>query len=184
MQNKLLVPRGDLANQNPLVLDMSKIYSAENRLEDVKSCTPDTSSEFMGDLNVASNETSKYMAWVQYELLMAKKNYDRRKAVLILDFFPDFVKEKGVKPNEDLREAFIINDSEAYQLRDRIDCLTAALYLLENKLKCFVRGFNAAKSVAESRRFSAVAPITSPGKTPWQQMLGANNPELEIEDSE
>jgi hypothetical protein len=167
---KMLLPRGDATNGSPLVLDMKQIYESERRLEDVKSVTPDTASEVMGEMNIAANDASRYLAWIQYELLMAKKNYDKRKAVLILEKLPDFLKEKGLKPNEDIRESFLALDNEAYQLRDRIDCLTAAFYMIEGKLKTFVRAFNAAKSVGDNRRYNAVAPITSPGANPWAKL--------------
>lgn len=170
---KMLLPKGDLSETSPLVLAMENIYQAEGRLKDVMTCTPEKSSEMMGAMNIAANETAKYMAWIQYELLMAKKHFDKRKAILILDNFPDWLKKNGLKSNEEMREAFIIKDEEAFQLRDRIDCLTAALYLLENKLKSFVRAFNAARSVADSRRGSAVAPLMSPGPKPWDIIMGA-----------
>jgi len=163
----MLLPKGDLNEKSPLALDLDHVFKAERRLEDVKTCNPDNVSELMGEMNVAANESAKYMSWIQYELLMAKKNYDKRKAILILDYLPDFLKDKGLKPNEDVREAFITKDDTAFQLRDRIDCLTAAFYMLENKLKSFVRAFNAAKSVADSRRGQATAPITRPGPNPW-----------------
>lgn len=163
----MLLPRGDAIEQSPLVIDLTNTFAAEARLEEIRTANYGSATELMGYMNVAANDAQKYLGLIQYELLMAKKNYDKRKAILILDFLPDFIKEKGLKPNEDIREAFIIRDPEAYQLRDRIECLTAALYMIEGKVKSFVRAFNAAKMIAEGRRGQATGPITSIGSNTW-----------------
>lgn len=183
-ETSMMLPRGSLEDNTPLILRLEAINKAEKRLGDVRLVNPETAGEMMGSMNLAANDTAKYMAYIQYELLMAKKNFDKRKAILILDEFPEYLKKNNIKPNEDVREAFIIKDDIAFQLRDRIDCLTAALYGFENKMKSFVRAFNASKTIAESRRSMASAPIMSPGPKPWQILDAQDNQFQEENDNE
>jgi hypothetical protein len=173
---KIALPKGDPASASPLVLEMDEIYSAERRLSDVRTANPENAVEFMGAMNVAANLASKYMAWIQYELLMAQKHYDKRKAHVILVKMPEEaekLKERGIKVNEDIREALLTQDDECFKLRDRIDCLTAYYTIIEGKLKSFVRAFNAAKSVSDNRRASATAPIVSVGADPFRNLRNA-----------
>jgi hypothetical protein len=160
IKDQLLLPRGTITEMTPLVVDMKYIHMMEQRLEDIKIATPDNAGELMGSFNMAANTAMKALASIQYELLMAKQGFDRRKAIVILEVLPEKMqelKENGIKPNEDIREALVTLDKEAFTYRDRIDCLTAAMSLIESKIKSFVRAYNVAKTISETRRHNATS---------------------------
>lgn len=160
IKDQLLLPKGTLTDKSPLVVDMKYIHMMETRLEDVKVASPDNAAELMGSFNMAANTAMKALANIQYELLMAKQGFDKRKAILILEELPkkaQELKESGVKTNEDVREALITLDKEAFMFRDRIDCLTAAMALIEAKIKSFVRAYNVAKTISETRKLNATS---------------------------
>lgn len=164
VQGKLILPRGSLSSGPPLEVDLTSVRQAEIRLPELRSMTFGSSVDLMGVMNEAASDAMIALTKIQYELLIAKQNYDRRRAVVLIDEMPDHAKklqEKGMKMNEDLREAFIVRDDACFNLRDRIDCLTAAGSLIEGKVKTFVRAFNAAKTVAEYKRGNALSPVTS-----------------------
>lgn len=165
-EKKMMIPKGLGLTPVPLVLNMEEITYAESRLPDIRVTTPDNAAELLGVFNTAASTVTKYMAWVQYELLMARQSYDKRKAIVILDEMPtkaEELKSKGVKMNEDVREALLAQDSECFTFRDRMDCLEAVLNYLDGKRQSFVRGYSAVKSVAETKRFTASFPQTSTG---------------------
>lgn len=162
LKGKLIVPRGIISESAlPMTLNMEQIYSVEARLGDIRVANSENYVELMGTFNEAAHTTMKYIANVEFELLMAKQQYDRRKAILILDIIPEELKKREMKSSEDVRNSFLTLDEECARYKDRIDCLTAAISLLDGKVKSFVRAFNAAKSVAEIKRNSYTSLSTS-----------------------
>lgn len=160
----LRLPKGALDDSEPLELRMASIYKAESRLSEVSTVTPARAQELMGYMNQAALETSRHMFKVQYELLRAKRNYERRKGVLLLDELEAYLEKNGIKKaNEDIREAFINRDLQIQQLKDRIDALTATLTLLEQKSWSFIRAFNASQLIIKSRMSAASSPDLSTG---------------------
>lgn len=142
----LLVPRGSLGLE-PLRLDMAAIYQAEGRLRDVAYATPATAPELQATFNVAANEVGKYMAWVKYEQLRGKKEFGKAKSRVVIDEMPSKAKElkdSGVKPNEDFRDALVARDQQCSDIQERLDAMEAVYALLEGKFWSFVRAFNAA----------------------------------------
>jgi hypothetical protein len=162
LKGKLIVPSGTISESSaPITLDMEQIYHTESRLGDIRVANTENYVELMGTFNEAAHTTMKYIAKIEFELLMAKQQYDRRKAVLILDVIPEELRKREIKSSEDVRNSFLTLDEECARYKDRIDCLTAAITLLDGKVKSFVRAFNAAKSVAEVKRGSYTSLSTS-----------------------
>lgn len=160
----MVLPRGNLQNTQPLRVDMSPLYKAEERLSEIAIINAMKAAELMGFFNEAANRATRYAGSVQYELSLAQRSLDRAKARVIMEVLPAQMakwKESGIKANEDLRTALFSLDPECENLFDRIDCLGAAIILLEGKIKSFVRAYNAARSVTDSRNGAAFNPNTS-----------------------
>ena len=158
--NVLLIPRG-VPGLSPMTLDMSMVYSAERRLGEVAIVTPGTAPELIGYFNESCNVTTKFLAWVEYEILMAQKHYDLAKAHVILEKAPDAfckVKDKGIKFNEDFREALVITDIECQGRLDTLNALKAVRVLLENKAKSFERAYYACKTTWDRKQSVAASP--------------------------
>lgn len=139
----LEIPRGD-PGLGSLLLDMTKIYEAESRISETRVSNPATSAELTSVFNEACSVSTKYIAWVKYEILKAKRNYDLAKATVIIDKLPDEIaklKESGLKDNADFRSALIDRDVDCRKYRDISDALEAVKSFLEAKVKTFERSY-------------------------------------------
>jgi hypothetical protein len=137
----LSVPRGN-PGQPALELDLTPLDSAEKRLYEVRLNNSAIAKDLEGTFNEAANLASKYLAWVEYEILQAQKNHDLNRAVVILEVIPEKakeLKELGIKMNEDYREAMITRDENCAKSLDVLNSLKAVQALLKASLDTFVR---------------------------------------------
>lgn len=137
----LRVPRGTPLKPH-LELDMSLLDTAEKRLHEVRLANPALSKDLEGLFNEAANLATKYLAWIKYEILQAEKNYSLDRATVILEKLPEEalkLKEKGIKMNEDYREALIIRDEACARSLDVLNSLKAVQALLEASSETFIR---------------------------------------------
>lgn len=172
------LPRGR-AGLPPLQIDMTEVYRGETRLSEVAAANDATALELTSYFNEVCNLTSKYLAWIEYEIVEAKKEFDRAKAVVVLDQMPEEakkLKDAGIKSNEDFREALITRDPACNARQDVVDQLNAMKKLLEGKFWSFLRAYNTANSVAERRRATPAPNIN--GNTNWEPPKYGTIPEL------
>ena len=137
------VPRGD-ATLPPLQLAMKPLYEAESRISETRVSNPATVAELVSIFNNACHLSNKYISWLKYEILRAKRNFDLAKASVMIDKLPDHVarlKESGIKDNADFRAALIDTDPECRACKDTLDVLEAVKTFLEAKLKTFERSY-------------------------------------------
>lgn len=137
----LRVPRGT-PNKPALELNMDLLDAAEKRLHEVRLANPALSKDLEGLFNEAANLATKYLAWIKYEILQAEKNYSLDRATVILEKLPEEaarLKEKGIKMNEDYREALIIRDEACSRSLDVLNSLKAVQALLEASSETFIR---------------------------------------------
>lgn len=152
----LRVPRGK-RDKPALELDMSIIDEGERRLHEVRMVSSATSQDLSGLYNESANTTSKYLAWVAYEILNADKQHMLDRATVMLDKAPEEairLKETGIKMNEDLREALIARDADCQISLDIVNSLKAVQKLLEASYWTFIRAHNAAGEVAKKKDFA------------------------------
>lgn len=154
VQSRILaVPRGTPGQPN-LELELGLLDLAEKRLYEVRLNNPAMAKDLEGLFNEAANTASKYLAWLEYEILQAKKNNDLNRATVIIDKLPAEaakLKESGMKMNEDYREAFIMRDEACVRSRDVLDSLTAVQALIKASFDTFVRAhYSARNKAAES----------------------------------
>lgn len=158
--NVLTVPRGK-DGLPPLSLEMGEIYSAEKRLKELAYVTPSTSGELRAYFNEMTNNCTKYIAWIAYEVVVAEKRFSDEKARVILEVLPEEVvklKETGLKPNDDWREAIVTRDEGCRKAKDIIDMLKAVQKMLENRAKTFERAYFSAIDTSEKRGRVAATP--------------------------
>lgn len=144
----LSVPRGN-PNQPALELDLGPLDEAERRLYEVRLNNPALAKDLEGTFNEAANLASKYLAWVEYEILQAQKNHDLNRAVVILEVIPEKakeLKELGIKMNEDYREAMITKDEACAKSLDILNSLKAVQALLKANMDTFVRAHYSARN--------------------------------------
>lgn len=156
----LILPRGKPSLPD-LQMDVKRIYEAEGRLREVAIVNPNTSQELSSFFNEVCNQTTKYVSWIEYEILQAQKNLDLIKAEIIVDRLPALakeLKETGQKPNEAWREAVIAKDSNYNNMLDILNALKAAKALLASKAKTFERAYFSAKDISKQKERVVATP--------------------------
>lgn len=137
-----------------LELPMDIIDQAEARLHEVRLVSVATATELKGAFNEAANATSKYMAWIEYEILKAKKQLDLDRATVILEKVPleaIRLKESGIKMNEDMREALISKDEDCQYALDVLDSLKAMKALMDSYYWTFIRAHKSLEEVSNRK---------------------------------
>lgn len=120
-----------------MILDFSKIYEGERRLVESRAVNPATYNDLEFVFNEGYREAKRYMSLVGYELTRARKALRDAKARAILDEYPVFLKENGLKDNSMVRDAFLERQPDHVAAQDRIDSLVALETLLDGKVKNF-----------------------------------------------
>lgn len=175
--NTLVIPRG-LPGLAPIKLDMSKIYEVEGRIQETRYANPHTAIELTALFNEASGLASKYIAWINYEILQAEKEFDMCKAVVILDKLPEQlakIKTLGIKPNEDYRNALITKDPECQKALDVLNGLKSVREFVESKHKLFERSYYSCRNVmAQPIKYTPINTNTGSTFEPQRNFMGAD----------
>ena len=159
----LKVPRG-VPDLQGLSLDMTEVYEAEGRLNEVSHVNQMTAPELSGYFNKVCNTVTKYLSWLEYEILMAEKYHGLAKATVILDEAPaafEKIKHTGVKFNEDFRDALVARSVECNKNLDTLNALKAVRALLDNKAKTFVRAYNSCRGLSYQKSQTPTPNFTS-----------------------
>lgn len=116
-----------------LNLDMGSTREAEKRLIEAKTVNPITYADLEHAFGESYRELKRHLSTVGYQLAMADKALETAKSDLLLDKYPEFMKDKPkTQDNADLRKAFFMRDPEYVAALDRIAQLKA--------IECFVDG--------------------------------------------
>jgi hypothetical protein len=118
-------------------LDISNIKEGERRLIEAKMVNPATYSELEYTFGEGYREARKHLSFLGYEIAKASKKQNDIKARLLIDEYNGFLKEKSLKDNSSIRDAFLQVNPEFVSCQDRIDMLNALVSFLEGKVKVF-----------------------------------------------
>jgi hypothetical protein len=118
-------------------LSVSKIREGESRLIESRIVNPGTYSDLEYIFNEGYREAKSNLSVVMYEITKSEKVLREVKSRHLLDEYPDFLKEKKIKDNSDVREAYLQRIAEYVSAKDRIDLLKAVESSMEGKIKVF-----------------------------------------------
>lgn len=119
-----------------LSLDMSKIREAESRIIEAKTVNPFTYTDLEHSFNEAYRDLKRHLSAIGYQICMADKTIEQAKADVLLDKYPEFMKDKPKShDNSDLRKAFLIRDPDYVAALDRMAQLKALESNFEGKIK-------------------------------------------------
>lgn len=125
---------------SPRTLSMEKTREAEIRLVEAKMVNPSTYSELEFVFNESYRELKSHLAVVGYEISLAEKHLANVKAEIILDRYPEFLKDKPSKfDNAEVRNAFVQRDEEYQRTLDTINSLKMIETLMDGKVKVMER---------------------------------------------
>ena len=136
--------------------NMAPIYKAESRLQDVSYVNLDSANELSSFFNEACNHGSRFIGAIEFELVHAKKCFALEKARVILDVAPPLavkLKEVGMKPNDDWREALVARDLECSKWQEAIDMLSVAKSLVSTKVDSFKRAYYSCYKEKDRKQF-------------------------------
>lgn len=125
-----------------LPIDMSKIREAEKRIIEAKMVNPSTYAELECCFNEAYRDLKRHLSTIGFQLALADKTLEEAKASILLDTYPEFLKNGSMKKsqdNADLRKAFMIRDPSYSATLDRINQLKALESNMDGKIKVIER---------------------------------------------
>lgn len=123
-----------------LSMDMATIRDAESRIIEAKNVNPATYADLEHSYNEAYRDLKRYLSAIGYQIVFAEKALEEAKADILLDKYPLYLEEKGIKKsgdNADLRKAFMARDPEYQACLDRVNQLKALENNFDGKIKVF-----------------------------------------------
>lgn len=119
-------------NSKPAIrLDMTKMMDARKRLIEAKAVNPATYYDLEYTFNEGYRQGKKILTVINYEITQAEKALREARSRAILDDYPQFLKDKGLKDNATIRDAFLEKQKDYVEAQDRIDSLKAMSELIE-----------------------------------------------------
>lgn len=127
----------EFGDRKAVTLDLSKSRNAESRIIEAKTVTLASYPELEYAYNEGYRECKYNLVQIGYELTQAEKALRKSRSEALLDRYPEFLKEKGLKDNGSIRDAFLEKQEDILKAQDRIDMLKAMEQLLDGKIKVF-----------------------------------------------
>jgi hypothetical protein len=124
-------------NSPSITLSLSNVREGERRLIEAKMVNAATYADLEYVFGEGYREAKKNLSVLGFELTKADKALREAKSIAILDHYNDFLKEKGLKDNATVRDAFLETRTDYVAAQDRIDMLKAMISLMEGKVKVF-----------------------------------------------
>ncbi len=119
-----------------ITLDMNKTREAETRFIEAKTVNPVTYVDLEHAFNESYRELKRHVSTVGYQITMAEKALKQAKAAVLLDKYPDFMKDKPKShDSSDMREAYLMRDEEYLAALDRFNQLKAVESFVDGRIK-------------------------------------------------
>jgi hypothetical protein len=132
---ELTIP--EFGSSKQIVLPMTATREGERRLIEAKVVNSATYADLEYTFGEGYRESRKNISIIGYEITRAEKALREAKSTAILDDYPQFLKDNGLKDNATVRDAFLERQPSYVAAQDRIDMLKAMLSLTDSKVKVF-----------------------------------------------
>jgi hypothetical protein len=130
----MTIPAFGSAQAQDLVLSATVL--AERRLIEARTVNPLTYTDLEHTFNESYRELKTNLARVGYMIAEADKAIKKAKAEVLLDKYPEFMKDRPKsQDNADMREAFLTRDEAYMAAVDRLNQLKATEALFDGKIK-------------------------------------------------
>lgn len=155
----LRVPRADPALP-PLVLDLTEIYLALGRKEEVATVNNHKAPELLSLFNVAYLNASRVLNALQYELVVCEHLIRETKAIILLDRMKGILEKSGLANSrnplgsEDIRQAVYEMDPEYKRATTLAENLGCYITQVTDWRKCFQNAFDSVKKIMGSETMS------------------------------
>lgn len=144
-------------NQGNVEFDLTIPYMAESRIREIAFVTIEKAPELLSLFVEAYAKLADHYATLEEMVERGKNAADRRRAVIILDEVPEYVKAKGIgnarspMGSEDIREAIVQQDASYAILLDKIASYKATRELVYMKLKAIDMAYTAIKKIIDNQ---------------------------------
>lgn len=132
---ELAIPAFD--DRPEMKLGFGSIVEGERRLVEAQLVNVTTYSNLEFSFNEGYREAKKNLAVIGYEITQAERIFRRIRSELILDEYPVYLKEKGLKDNATVRDAYLERDKRYVDAQERINMLKAMEALMDGKIRVF-----------------------------------------------
>lgn len=148
-------------NSQPLIIDMTLVYEVEQRIREVAFVTPAKAPELMARFNEAYLVLSAELPKVEYQRLLAQREADRRKSVVLLDEVSKVIEEKGLSNSADVRKAVLDLDSEYQTMLDVAQQIACIYETLDGKKKAIEMAYTATKKILGENVYSTTGRLNA-----------------------
>lgn len=131
----------------PLLYDLTEVLVAEGRVHEISFVTPSKAPELMSVFTRACFTLARYASDLSLQRSLAERRIADRQAVMIIDVIPEKIKEKKLTSNDATRQAFLDLDPEYSEAVVAEAHVSAALMLVQGKLKAMESALNAVKKI-------------------------------------
>ncbi len=181
----VVVPRG-LKGHPPITMDLEEVLRAEGRIVEVALVTPMKAPELLATFNIAFLNCSKFIALLEAEHVLARREADKVRSVVILDRVPRVLAERNLTTaknpagSEDLRRAVLDGDAEYGEAMNRVDEISRWLDLMKGKQKGIEMAYTSVKKILGENAFNFAARINggSEGNSTAGQVAGIGKARL------
>lgn len=118
-------------------LSRNSINEGYKRLVEAKTVNIATYADLEYVFNDGYREAKTNISIIGYEITVAQREVRRIRGEYILDVYPGFLKERGLKDNAANREAFLERQEDYVVAMDRVALLTAIQTSFEGNIKVF-----------------------------------------------
>jgi hypothetical protein len=132
---ELAIPAFD--DRPEVKLEFTSIKEGERRLVEARVVNPATYVDLEYSFNEGYREAKKNLSIIGYEIAQAERIHRRIKSELILDEYPSFLKERELKDNATVRDAFLEKNQPFVDAQERINMLKAMESLVDGKIRVF-----------------------------------------------
>jgi hypothetical protein len=150
----LVFPSGNGADE-PVVLDLRKVFKAEARLIELHHVTRVKAGELLHCFIEAWHDARQGQARARKQLVVAKRKLKEIKAEVVLDRAIDILKAKGListrspSGSEDLRESVVTRDPSYQRASERMEQIEAAVEFMEIKAEVFKMAYFAVNKLVD-----------------------------------
>jgi hypothetical protein len=184
------VPRAD-PSLPPLVLDLSEIYVALGRKDEVATVNSHKAPELLSLFNVAYLNSSRVLNALQYELVLCEHLIREIKAIILMDRMKDILEKAGLANSrnplgsEDVRQSVYERDPEYKRATTLAENLGCYITQVSDWRKFFQNAFDSVKKIMGSEAMGSYGrqnpnlnvPLSHPN-TPAFSGPGTNNQAL------
>ena len=147
----LNMPRVPSTQSADLPMDLTKVYFALNRIEEISVLTSFKAQELMTCFNKAFLVLGRYSNAVLLERNKADSELRRIRARLVLDEIPAKLAAKGLKDTKSNQDAMCEVDPDYASTKDVLDKLGALQELFKGNMKSLEMAYMGAKKVLGDR---------------------------------